>query len=299
LHENGRNWEFIMLRPLPIHALLALPALLAGLFLAQPARAEADPAQLCAAQVARAESLNGIPKGLLGAISTVESGRWDRERRMAVAWPWTVTSGGDGQFFPTKAEAIAEVRRLKAKGVRNIDVGCMQINLHHHADAFDSLEEAFDPFTNTAYAARFLRALFDSHQDWMTAASHYHSATPELGARYRQKVLAAWNGESAVASAAQPASYELTQGADWTYSRPVNKAASANAAAPSQPPLQLASASETPTARKAASQPVKSAPVPAQVSETAREEAKAFANAWREAKLAEYRNRKTAALKTL
>ena len=257
------------------------PVLLLGLALAAPAWAETDPYAVCAANVARAESQAGIPKGLLGAISEVESGRWDKERRAAIAWPWTVTSGGNGQFFASKAEAIAEVRRMKAQGIRNIDVGCMQINLHHHAEAFDSLDEAFDPSTNAAYAARFLRSLFDAHQDWMTAASHYHSATPELGARYRAKVLAAWNNDTG--GSVRPANYELVQGPDWTFARPASAQAQ---------PVKLASAVQP--ASKPAQAALKAAPPPAPaVTETAREEAKAFATAWREARLAEYKNRKS------
>lgn len=255
-------------------------AVLAVLAYAAPARAENDPYAVCAAHVARAEANAGIPKGLLGAIAAVESGRWDRERRSNVAWPWTVTSGPNGQFFASKGEAIAEVRRMKAQGVRNIDVGCMQVNLHHHADAFDSLDDAFDPAANVAYAARFLRALYDAHQDWMTAASHYHSATPELGARYRVKVLAAWTGLS------EEAAQERIQTADWTLVRPAQGQALGQN--PAQAQVRLASLER---GRPQAIPAAKAPPQPSQ-SEINREEARAFANGWREAKLAAYKNRK-------
>lgn len=259
-------------------------ALMGWLVLAAPVRAESDPYAICAAHVARAETNAGIPKGLLGAIAAVESGRWDKERRANIAWPWTVTSGPNGQFFASKAEAIAEVRRMKALGIRNIDVGCMQVNLHHHAEAFDSLDEAFDPATNVAYAARFLRSLYDAHQDWMTAASHYHSATPELGARYRSKVLAAWTGVG------EETAQEKVQTADWTLVRPVQpgQAGQKTVATNNAPVMKLASL-EKPAKTQAAA--VKPAPGPSQT-EVSREEARAFANSWREAKLAEYRNRK-------
>src|SRR3546814_16620059 len=61
-----------------------------------------------------------------------------------------------GRFLPSKAAAIEEVRRLQARGIRNIDVGCLQVNLHYHPDAFASRETAFDPEANAAYAAAFL-----------------------------------------------------------------------------------------------------------------------------------------------
>ncbi len=72
------------------------------------------------------------------------------------------------------------MRSLQAQGVRSIDVGCMQINLRHHPNAFADLEEAFDPVSNARYAARFLKDLQATRGDWMRSASHYHSQTPEL-----------------------------------------------------------------------------------------------------------------------
>ncbi|HCF18886.1 MAG TPA: hypothetical protein DEV96_12760, partial [Rhodospirillum rubrum] len=55
------------------------------------------------------------------------------------------------------------------------DVGCMQVNLRYHGGAFDSLEEAIDPAANVAYAASFLRRLFDDTNDWAEAVTAYHS----------------------------------------------------------------------------------------------------------------------------
>lgn len=161
------------------------------LVLAQPAKAQADS---CAPQIAVAEASAGIPKGLLNAIAIAESGRWDKERRVMDAWPWTVTSGPSGRFFASKLDAITEVQRLMSEGVRNIDVGCMQVNLQHHPNAFVSLEEAFDPSTNVSYAARFLRSLYDTRRDWMTSATHYHSMTPVLADAYRAKLTALLTG---------------------------------------------------------------------------------------------------------
>ena len=176
----------------PVYAANALPPLDAG-------------AQ-CGSHTAKAERHYGIPGGLLDAISLVESGRYDGVAKASIAWPWTVGSGGDGKYFPTKAQAVAEVRRLQAAGVHNIDVGCMQVNLGYHPDAFASLDEAFEPSTNVEYAARFLKGLFESTNQWMTAASYYHSQTPSLAADYRhrlEKVLAG-GGSDMAAQARQP-----------------------------------------------------------------------------------------------
>ena len=133
-----------------------------------------------------------IPKHLLGAISLAESGRWDPSRRASVAWPWTVTSGGQGRFFDTKAEALAEVEILMTEDVRNIEVGCMQINLYYHASAFETPAEAFDPDANTTYAATYLKIMYSATGDWTDAAGYYHSMTPERNGPYKKKVLKFW-----------------------------------------------------------------------------------------------------------
>ena len=136
-----------------------------------------------------AERAAGMPTHLLTAVSKVESGRWHKKSGEILAWPWTVTNGGEGRFLPSKAAAIAEVERLRAQGVTNIDVGCMQINLHYHPDAFESLEQAFDPERNVAYAIGFLSELRARWGSWTRAVGNYHSNTPTLSSRYRLKVF--------------------------------------------------------------------------------------------------------------
>lgn len=162
----------------------------------------ADPGQLCRPAIRAAERAHGIPVALLAALGRVESGRRDPDSGVFGPWPWTINAEGRGQFFPTKAEAIAEVRRLQGRGVRSIDVGCMQVNLHHHPQAFASLEDAFDPTKNADYAARFLVDLQQRSNNWLQAAAHYHSHTPEFADAYRRRVIAAWPEESRLAAEA-------------------------------------------------------------------------------------------------
>jgi len=119
----------------------------------------------------------------------VESGRPDAQG-VINPWPWTINVEGEGHIYDSKAEAIAAVRAYQARGIRSIDVGCMQVNLMFHPDAFGSLEQAFDPAANAAYAARFLNELYAGAHNWQQATALYHSATPELGADYQRKVAA-------------------------------------------------------------------------------------------------------------
>jgi hypothetical protein len=169
-----------------------------ALLLAWPAAARAGepPGQAegadCAVAIAAAERSGDIPAGLLAAIGQVESGRADPVSGVVRPWPWTVYADGAGHFFATKAEAVAAVTALRARGVVSIDAGCVQVNLMYHPTAFASLEEAFDPVANTLYAARFLNQLFSKTGDWPAATAAYHSQTREIGAAYKEKVLSVW-----------------------------------------------------------------------------------------------------------
>lgn len=151
----------------------------------------------CAAAVSAQEARHGIPHKLLTAVSLVESGRWDDKAGETIAWPWTVTAEGKGHFFPTKAAAIAFVRQLQARGVTSVDVGCMQVNLLYHPNAFPSLEAAFDPYQNAAYGAKFLAELRQEQGSWQHAVQHYHSSTEERRIPYQRKVYTAWRGAAA------------------------------------------------------------------------------------------------------
>jgi hypothetical protein len=151
----------------------------------QPAAAK-DEAGACMPHIAAQEKDGGIPEGLLKSIGFAESGRTVDGRR--VAWPWTVNAQGQGHYFASKEEAIAFVEDLQAQGVSVIDVGCMQVNLHYHPRAFASLDEAFEPASNVAYAAKFLRWLEDETDDWSMAAQYYHSRTPRLARAYAARL---------------------------------------------------------------------------------------------------------------
>ena len=136
-----------------------------------------------------------IPHGLLSAISKVESGRYHEKHRRVISWPWVIHAEGRGHFFNNKHEAIKAVQNLTNKGVKNIDVGLMQVNLFYHGKAFASLDHAFDPRTNIEYAAKYLTSLKKEHATWSKAVAHYHSASPVHHIPYRQKVYKMWQEE--------------------------------------------------------------------------------------------------------
>ncbi len=146
---------------------------------------------MCEAMVHQFESQNGIPDKLLMAIALVESGR-EMPGKGFVPWPWTINANGKPYVFNTKHEAIKKVKELQKQGIKSIDVGCMQVNLKHHPNAFKNLEDAFDPAQNIAYAASFLREKMENLGSWYGAVAHYHSASPIHNLPYKNRVLETW-----------------------------------------------------------------------------------------------------------
>ena len=169
----------------------ALITLLSALLPVTAAHAAAADADVCQAAISTIERSGVTPPQLLSAIARVESGRTVAGGR-TVAWPWTLNVAGTGHFFDSAADAIAAVEASRAAGVHSIDVGCMQVNLVHHPGAFPSLQEAFEPKVNVAYAAKFLKQLHSETSSWPLAAAAYHSRTPERAAVYGQRVMRAW-----------------------------------------------------------------------------------------------------------
>jgi hypothetical protein len=190
-------------------SILNIPTILALLLClaCQPALADPialaanQPGLLCRQAIESAGRAHAVPPGLMAAIGRVESGRHDPVTHALNPWPWTVDAEGQGAFYDSKEQAIAAVRALQARGVRSIDVGCMQVNLQQHPAAFASLEQAFDPSANADYAGQFLAELHGKAGEWPAATALYHSATPELGTPYQQKVMAVWPEEQLLAEA--------------------------------------------------------------------------------------------------
>lgn len=236
--------------------------LLILLMLIQPVQAQAyseypDVSLVCMENTQKFEKKYQIKEHLLTTISSVETGRWNAKEKRNVAWPWTVNAQGKGMFFQTKAEAVREVKRLQKAGVKSIDVGCMQINLAYHPDAFDSVEDALDPQKNVEYGAKFLKNLYKAKDnDWLKAAMAYHSSQPQKALKYKKRLTSA---------------YEMVKQA---HNIDANKKLFGNIEQPQHKKLEtkVAYAKKNNSLKKQASA--------------------AKANAWREAKLAEYRKSK-------
>lgn len=152
----------------------------------------AQPHMLCDAAAAQAARASDVPLSVLMSIARVETGA--ARAGGFYPWPWAANVAGKGHFFAAKPEALEFATALIAQGTINFDVGCFQINLRWHARNFASLEDAFDPATNAAYAAQFLSQLYQEHGTWPAAIASYHSRTQVYASAYVQKVKTAWQG---------------------------------------------------------------------------------------------------------
>lgn len=213
--------------------------ILASLAVASPVLAAdrlIEGARLCTQYFPIEEQKNNIPTHLLAAIATTESGRFHPALGMNIPWPWTINVEGKGHIYESKAEAIAATQKYLREGYRSIDVGCMQVNLKHHNKAFRNLDEAFDPASNVAYAARFLRDNYADLGDWIKATAAYHSRTPTHGNQYLALIERSWNTIVSKVTAARHANVATPQAA---------AAAAVSAQTPAQPALRT---SPSPTA---------------------------------------------------
>ncbi len=137
----------------------------------------------CQDLVSSIELVENLPKGLLSAIINVESS----------GMPWVIGVRGVSYRYHTKEEAAKKINELVAQGERNFDIGCAQINYHHHKHQFESIHQMLHPETNIRYAAKFLKQLFSESGNWNKAIAYYNSRDLSVSGVYMAKVHKAWN----------------------------------------------------------------------------------------------------------
>ena len=119
--------------------------------------------------MARASQQHGIPLGILYAVGLTETGR------RGALYPYALGADGQTVFAKDMNDAIANFESMRSKGIKLIDLGCMQINFRYHAAEFRSVREMLDPRLNVDYAARFLVSLRKRHESWSMAVARYHA----------------------------------------------------------------------------------------------------------------------------
>jgi hypothetical protein len=210
-----------------VQSMIALTAIgLGGVFIALPSCAA--PALCDAAAIAAAQE-TGVPRDILLTLTRVETGRGGSDAAPD-PWPWTLNMAGRGVWYHDADTALAAATRAVASGLRNIDIGCFQLNFRWHGSGFASLSAMLSPAQNARYAANFLRDLHDEFGDWTLAAGAFHSRTPRHATRYLARfhqIRAALpanimaRGPGPLAMAARPSFGAAQTGALVTRARPL------------------------------------------------------------------------------
>ncbi len=142
----------------------------------------------CVALIKKIEHDLSIPKDLLHSIAYVES----RLR------PYAVHAKGKSHYFDNKSDAVDFVLSMQKRGFKNIDIGCMQVNLMAHGKKFLSIEQALDPETNILYAARLIKAFKKRFGSWEKAVKYYHTANPKYHNDYHERVYKVYGNAQSV-----------------------------------------------------------------------------------------------------
>lgn len=182
---------------LPLRLALIAAAAIGPVTISPPAEAVAAtsrrspgrpaPAQnACEREMIRAAREFRVPVNILYAVGLTETGR------RGSLQPYAMNIAGTAYFAPSKQDALRRLGEERAKGVRLIDLGCMQINHHYHHEKFASPAEMLDPRANVNYAARFLKELYRREGNWTMAVARYHAGPHNNPAqkRYICRVIA-------------------------------------------------------------------------------------------------------------
>ncbi len=147
--------------------------------------AEGSDADLCDQSIEQVAALSLVPREVIYKIARLESGR--RLDGRYISWPWSLNNSGKGYFLKDSSTALSTLAKLRAQGKKNIDVGCMQLNVRWHSEFFNSLEQMMNPFDNVRYAAHYLEQLYKETGSWEKAVKFYHSRNAKFNTVYYRK----------------------------------------------------------------------------------------------------------------
>lgn len=141
---------------------------------------------ICEAEILRAADRHGVPAGILYAVGLTETGR------KGSLHAWSLNIEGRAVYARSLDDAVRTFDQARGRGVKLVDLGCMQINHHYHSNRFGSVREMLDPRRNVDYAARFLAELKGRHGSWAMAVARYHAGPDNDPAhkRYVCRVIA-------------------------------------------------------------------------------------------------------------
>ena len=145
-------------------------------------RIAASPSHYCQKYMEEAARKTGVLPEIIWAVAMKESSFGNGP------WPWTINIRGKGYYFPDKATALHFLQSFDTKALAHVDVGCMQLNIGFHGNAFSSVSQMMDPRLNIIYGAYFLKELYHEQGKWAKAVANYHSRKWPRGGKYANGV---------------------------------------------------------------------------------------------------------------
>lgn len=137
------------------------------------------PQGICERELARAAAKYQIPLQILYAVALTESGTGSGLQ------PLMLHIEGKDHLPASLPAALEMFRAANARGVKLIDIGCMQVNWYWHREEFRTLEEIFDPRLNVEQGARFLKELRQRHGSWTMAVARYNAGPANTQGQHR------------------------------------------------------------------------------------------------------------------
>ncbi|WP_114395579.1 transglycosylase SLT domain-containing protein [Oleisolibacter albus] len=137
----------------------------------------------CLDHIVKAEQDFNIPRGMLLAVSLVETGGGGEPAAYAVNVRGRATIG------KTESDAVRHLRDHKGKIQDAAYAGCMQLSVEHHKKSFQPVEKIVNPEANVRYAARYLIQLRNETGSWAAAVARYNGASsPKVAQAYQCKI---------------------------------------------------------------------------------------------------------------
>lgn len=133
--------------------------------------------------ISKQEEENGIPKGILSSIASVES-----QYR-----PYAINTKAKSHNFNSKSQAVEFVENNVKRRNTNISVGCLQLHYRAHRSQFSSVDSMLTPENNISYGARLLKSLYNRFGSWEKAIKFYHSTKAKYNRVYYRKVMKKYN----------------------------------------------------------------------------------------------------------
>jgi len=138
----------------------------------------------------KAADLHNLDPVVLYAVALQESRRIRPDGNVR-PWPWTLHAKGHGaMYFDTYDDALEKLIELIDSGVKNVDIGMMQISWGANGHLLPDPAKILQPQNNITLGAAILRRELDQQNgDLRQAIARYHTPSTARGNKYAQSVL--------------------------------------------------------------------------------------------------------------